>query len=81
MQTVVAEIDGDHLADGWNGVHTNEPRGTCAKKKMSGKKQKDRGRQLGHVARSEKYVTDPCGSQDNAKRAAPGARSRFLILL
>ena len=34
MQSVVAEIDGDHLADGWNGVHTNEPRAICAKKKV-----------------------------------------------
>ena len=31
IESVVAEIDGDHLADGWNGVHTNEPRGICAK--------------------------------------------------
>ena len=37
MQSVVAEIDGDHLADGWNGVHTNEPRGICPKKKCQKK--------------------------------------------
>ena len=42
IESVVAEIDGDHLADGWNGVHTNEPRGTYAKK-VSEKKTKTKG--------------------------------------
>ena len=31
MQSVVAELEDDHLADGWNEVHTNEPRGICAR--------------------------------------------------
>ena len=34
MQSVVAELEDDHLADGWNEVHTNEPRGICAKRSV-----------------------------------------------
>ena len=37
MQSVVAELEDDHLADGWNEVHTNEPRGICARRNV-GKK-------------------------------------------
>ena len=37
-QSVVAELEDDHLADGWNEVHTNEPRGICAKKNVRKKK-------------------------------------------